>query len=330
MDNREYPGFWWLPSNPDQKLAGVLHFSNQGDIILKLIGSFQPPHDYYKSDQEENNIILGITYDKLITLAGCSCDSLRGSYIYQQQYRSNLVFIGLHFQTEEEMIFDQISVKYNYLSDWIGNYHSIESNIFNNLENGENHKYKFTYEKPDPIIADIDQCKISVIPFLEYNRNYNTLNLKGSGQINIELKEKLDINILMINYIHPLAIFLSLATNHQNYVQKIWIHHPNDKNSMIDIIVRRMYQERNLEKNIPIYEMMFSLDSYIQSQFDSIMKKWFNFYDECKTILNLYFATKYNSTLYVENRFLFLAQVLESYHRQRINNKKIHLVSKVA
>ena len=36
----EYKGYWWLPSNPKIKIAGILKYIPSESIILELIGSF--------------------------------------------------------------------------------------------------------------------------------------------------------------------------------------------------------------------------------------------------------------------------------------------------
>ena len=39
-ENRIYKGYWWLPSAPDDRVAGVLTVKTDGDLCLELFGGF--------------------------------------------------------------------------------------------------------------------------------------------------------------------------------------------------------------------------------------------------------------------------------------------------
>jgi hypothetical protein len=41
QEEREFEGFWWLPSDPGTRLPGTLKFS-QKEVRLELLGSFVP------------------------------------------------------------------------------------------------------------------------------------------------------------------------------------------------------------------------------------------------------------------------------------------------
>lgn len=41
----EYKGYWWRPSAPDKKVAGVLTYKAGDKILLELIGAFGGSED---------------------------------------------------------------------------------------------------------------------------------------------------------------------------------------------------------------------------------------------------------------------------------------------
>jgi hypothetical protein len=45
-----------------------------------------------------------------------------------------------------------------------------------------------------------------------------------------------------------------------------------------------------------------------------VITKWFEYHEQLDSVLNLYFAVLFNPSLYINHRFLFLAQALEVYH----------------
>ena len=100
----KYEGFWWLPSNPDKKIFGIMEFPDKNSISLFTIGTFTQKRVLDNSDSYE--IILGITKEgKDISLSECTCISTHfpGRGITQKKYRITSAFLGIHYQTIEEM-----------------------------------------------------------------------------------------------------------------------------------------------------------------------------------------------------------------------------------
>ena len=71
-DKIEYRGFWYLPSDPENSVAGTVTYYPNERIVLELIGSFGDSlMDVFKDNKEET-ILYGKTSDaKDITLLQC-------------------------------------------------------------------------------------------------------------------------------------------------------------------------------------------------------------------------------------------------------------------
>lgn len=52
----------------------------------------------------------------------------------------------------------------------------------------------------------------------------------------------------------------------------------------------------------------------IAKEFPGILRRWFEYHQKLDSALVLYFATVFNRNLYINQKFLFLAQALEVYH----------------
>ena len=67
----EYKGYWYLPSAPEHKVAGVVTYYPNDKIILELIGAFDDDlHNLFMNKEE--SIILGDASDsKKISLSNC-------------------------------------------------------------------------------------------------------------------------------------------------------------------------------------------------------------------------------------------------------------------
>lgn len=128
MDNKvEMKGYWWLPSAPDKKVAGILTYTNEQEIILELIGSFYPsiPNFLDKfligDSFIEEKIIFGLTSEgNKITLIDCipgfsaKSDCPFSTFNYQCQYSIN----GTYLNSIDDKIFFKAYSNFKLLSQW--------------------------------------------------------------------------------------------------------------------------------------------------------------------------------------------------------------------
>ncbi len=59
VDEFEFTGFWWLPTNPENKVPGTLRYRVGDRMTLELFGSLQGDLDG-SEDDSNNDIILGL------------------------------------------------------------------------------------------------------------------------------------------------------------------------------------------------------------------------------------------------------------------------------
>ena len=119
----EYKGYWWLPSNPNNKIAGILTYTPNEKIKLELIGTFDSKDiDILFCDKSvDENIIHGVTSDsKKVTLINChSYASLNFSCPFPiVNYNCQFLIIGKHLKDFEEECFYKANVTIPELSHW--------------------------------------------------------------------------------------------------------------------------------------------------------------------------------------------------------------------
>lgn len=71
-----FKGYWWLPENPDNKVAGVLTYTPGEKLVLELIGAFEKDDGSFKNvldvDDRKVPLIYGIDSGaKEISLVSC-------------------------------------------------------------------------------------------------------------------------------------------------------------------------------------------------------------------------------------------------------------------
>lgn len=97
----EYKGYWFLPSNPQKKVAGILTYTKGRDAFLELIGSFEESSDEaLEKCGKVYEIIYGITSDaKDITLfqsMQTNYENASNSTFPIIRYETRLFIIGKH------------------------------------------------------------------------------------------------------------------------------------------------------------------------------------------------------------------------------------------
>jgi hypothetical protein len=330
MKEFEYNGMWWLPEKPKNRISGVLKFHPIDGANLELFGSFKKPKDFFEALLKPN-IILGITSDsEIVTLYRCceSTSNISMSGILSSSLIVNMVLIGHHFEKEEDIIFDSLSLNYSHLEEWtkITGFHiKFKHNSKNhNLE----YEVKYSYP-PKKVIAKLNKLNIS----FDYYFNFFGDGIKevNSNQISfIKLKpyKPLHFNYYQRNICYHIQNFLCLAIGEAVYPliikgkTKACITERSNGNILYnDILI--FYPMKNLSglsKRLHDCDILFSFDD-ISDNLEKYLSNWLVKSDVLKPVYDLYFGYLYNPKMYLQNGFLNLIQALESYHR-RIHNGK--------
>jgi len=233
-------GKWWLPNSPEVVVPGKLSFSPSSGAKLELIGSFydsqfqeigkakdllpadeSPPFENAKITEEsialdfikpEEIIILGLLENnEEVTLYRCSGSIINFEFVKGRPnlfFQATYIFRKIHFQTEQEIKFKSISVRYSHLEEWIGK--SGVQAIWSSEEN----KIWISYQPP------------SCIPIAEF--------------------EGLDLSITFSQiYINPFDIYFGTTYYKGNVEQKTFLTLHNPKNKSIDKCVEIIFHFRD-------------------------------------------------------------------------------------
>lgn len=331
MELLEHIGFWWLPSNPENQVPGILKSSDKDGIRLELLGSFGTVKQLLEDSSYE--IILGFTKEgKLLTLVEAVTlnSTLPCPGISSQKYRVSLAFLGVHFNKSEEIKFFKLEVEYTYLSAWV--YSECPNFIKGYHQQYSEDQKTFdleTVHRNNPVLeAKTTRGKILIkLDISWHNKNFLESTQRKFAQIKIDFLDKeLTVSECCLDYLYPLQNLLTLATNENNFITKLTAFSRNgDKQSTIlessevpiQIISPIISQEKRKEYSSA--QMLFVLKD-IETEFALYIQKWLNINAEIKHICDLYFGTEYAEFMYSEQRFLSTIQALESYHRVKFGN----------
>ena len=148
----EIKGVWWLPDNPENELSGILTFSQDDGGSLDIVGVFGTETS---ERVMKPTIILGVSQNgKPITLYECFYTNMMLPWggVGGAKYRTQVVFEGAHFESKEDIKFNQLYGNYTDLDVWVG----ISGFTINaDLKQGK-FISEIKYEKPAASFIDID------------------------------------------------------------------------------------------------------------------------------------------------------------------------------
>ncbi len=335
MEPFDLSGVWWLPDNPKNQIAGNLKFSPEAGAHLELIGSFKNPADLRVLDNSVFSsppIILGITLNgKLVTLYKCFEKSFGLSLpgLTKSIFIASFVFIGCHFQKEEAILFNEVSINYSNLDDWISISGISQQTEFD--QGGRLAKMTLEYKPPTEISAGIQDFVIKLSFTLNVQSEIGkSINLKQTTLINIKPSKSLGLLSFMEGIFRNVRDFISLAIGQATHINAILGKSDSCITRLpggevifneIQIFLRTRGFNGHVSK-IDSDEMLFMYRD-ISEKFDFYLKNWIDKAVLLEPVYQLYFGTFYNPSMYLTHEFLSLAQALETYHRRTLGGKYI-------
>lgn len=313
MQPFEILGHWWTPESESKKVPGILKFTYEEGITLKLIGSFKSPYLGCFSTHSRFSIILGEDEKhKKITLVNCV--SLN-PIICQIGYR------GAHFKNLEDIVFNEAAVGFSYLQEWI------QITGFNGTF-GEN--FQVNYNEPNEIVAQTKKGKISIKHGISYSTDlWRKYLLEQVVDIKIKPSSDVSFDDLSKDFIMPLGNLVSLGTDTRNCLTSLYVFNNDvfletrDGNRPEPIEVFFITERPSGEIQTP--QVLFTIHDIAKNidELSEVINNWLEFADKAEVVFELFFSTLNNTTVNTKRDFIKLAQAAEAYHRTMINNEVI-------
>ena len=314
----ETHGQFWLPSQPDNRLSGILRISEQGDSSLELFGAF----DQVMNRTLEYQIpllIQGVTAGKgPVTLIDCLTTNLAESesgsneLLSKSKYRIGWAFCGAHFENKEVYL-SRIQFSVEGLDEWFASHNRVFSH------DRDDGRTRITYTPPKPILVQL-QDEITLQFSMRRTRDSGRFQESITTEMTIAIRsEKVRLFCEFLEILRKVRNFLCLAFDRT--VSYTFItgygpepNAPDTHNNSIE-----MFQ--HLEP-YDLQKQEFGPGQFLV-QFEDIaegmnyyLPRWLDRYEEFEPTFNLYFAVTANRFMHLEGKFLFLVQGIESLHRR--------------
>lgn len=125
MESRVYKGYWWLPKEPNDQVAGTLTVESDGDLRLELYGGFGQEENGVNFERKPEDVIYGRCYApnghmKDISLFEChSAINLNFSSTFPiTRYSCQYALIGYHTQSMTDTAFFEAHISFDELAYW--------------------------------------------------------------------------------------------------------------------------------------------------------------------------------------------------------------------
>ena len=315
-ENFNDTGYWFLPENKEEQISGEISYSPEDGVVIKFLGHFGDEKTLIENSYFP--LILGVLQNgKKVTLIGSNKKNSTISFpgIPTMTLVSSYALVGQHFETLDDICFQQVQARFNNLYQFL-NTNGIEeqrSAAFVNL--------KYT---PPPNIDFSIENKLLSIQFLG-SASYAGDNHKSFTILqDAHLQVKYDADTSINEILEDLSVFqgfLTFATFESSYPTKITfpIRNGNSFESYkVELFFRRIVERR--AKGNKHFQYLFNYPQ-IQDCFQEVISNWWEHYDKLEPIIDLYLRSfYYYSANFSENQFLEIMHALESYHRRNYNN----------
>ena len=329
-NNIQKIGYFWLPSDPSNKLAGLFTIEDGGVIKLEFHGLFgSNPNEQW--EQWEWDIILGDVeeYGKITLVdSSYSKEKKHGHGVkFKNFIECDYAFVGAHFNAKDDLIFNNFLFRIEGLNDWMGISGISINKDFNNPF--------ISYNMPDDLIIGIDDILSFAVTY-RANRTlaFHALGANDHAEVHQDTYLKLSSseNFSFSEFfvlVKKIANFLIFAINKQVSIDEITVHQEGLNISCTN------GKELNIPQDVTVYtnqilhtpnlkEVNWNTMMFRYRDIDSIedtINKWLNMYEVIDPSLDLYFSTIFSKDRYVKSHFLMLAQALEALHSRTSNGK---------
>lgn len=325
----EYKGYWYLPSDPDNKIAGIMTYIPNESIKLEIFGAFEKAVSpiIAFTNCSRKDIIWGITSDaKKITLIDCSPGG--GSFNFNSsfpivKYSIQYCLVGAYIENFKDELFSWSDIIIPELTTWC---HPDALDIkygFN--ENKDVNKIRVSFsldDIKDPIIS-VDINNFTTIK-LKNNVHFGTTHFHfnpsfiQSTFLQIEKKNKSSISDFLKD-IRLFEDFLSLASLSIIRVNSIFLFDksnfqelPNGKKIFHTI---ELYYAQKVVETVKTKENEFLISySQIHDIFPNIIRKWYSDTSEINPIRAHLIQSVKNKNIFDSTDFLIIIQAIEGFY----------------
>jgi hypothetical protein len=322
LEKTEYKGSWWLPEKPTTIIPGSLQLETGGRITLELLGALTETE---LPRPQSVPLVLGkSTNGESITLYGCiqtntsfGVEGVRTSSLYVVA-----ALIGAHFPRPDDIRFGRIDATFPQLEDWVGSSGA-------KIDHPDTQTLVVTKRSTPLATAILRDAKISIAFQFAERIGRDETSVRYVPNVTIEMTNESHLR-KVLDILYHLRNFFALAACHPVYPESIDARTEALKVTFPDgrsyhTPVKIVYHDVNWgvpHDSVNMRGILFELGA-VRVEFETLLRNWFEKAELLEPVFDMYFGTMYNPSMYLQHKFLSLAQCVESYHRRAVRNYEL-------
>ena len=318
MDEFEVRGHWWLPENPDRKVAGVLN-CRAGELCLELLGLLRPEsiRERLSSGTEMwcPPLVLGQCEGKQFTLYQLQEVSLTNfgfGVDFDSKLSARFLFVGFHAARPADLRFKEAAFQLTNLEEWL-----YEGPVFQHGHAAKGPTVE--YQRPDSFSHRIEHLDATITSHAGASGLSDHLfeKLTHEASLCVEPSQPQDFD-WFLNVVLDCQNLLTFFVGKSVHVKRVELYFGDQDLGGSSVprhapVFFRQFEERTDERTM-LWEMLLRYPD-IKDKVAIVLNHWFRRADDLRAVYELFFGTFYNKKLYLKFQFLSLVQALESFDR---------------
>lgn len=317
-------GRWWLVGRGERRISGVLRRDQfPGTLTLELDGTATvTSHRLPTQLAGELPTILGRTIEnRKVTLCDNRNTGRRQTGLGAQAKASDTVsarfgFVGDHFPEGPETTFSSYTFRTTHLGEWASKGYLTGTDEYITDELGGILRQSIRF--PKPVELKLPWGGVSIHYGWEQSSGVEEATIRRPVSWQLDLDVPQTVDVITDRYLWPLSQFLSFACDGGVVVDEVAAQVARrGPIGLAEIAVLRPPRPApSLHAPRGRFEMLFSLAD-VEDRLESMLCTWFERFDLLRSSLDLLFGLVLGPEMYLESRFLLVAQGMEVFHRRR-------------
>ena len=312
-EEQEWFGEWWLPDNPEDKLAGTLKYDGGGNLVLELYYSFGstsagPKETRIEFRPEHWPIIYGEVCNHEITLIETFSKGLSEPKPPMRRVMANFAIVGAHINGCYDEVFNVAEFSFEGLRQWGG-----VAAFGTTLAGGE-------YKCAGEVRNDDGVCYNLLCTSFNFTDSSSSVKASESElEVFLRVTSKklftLDDVLIQVDMLHSLVAFATTSCAGVTWL-RLGISEVGTSSSEESKQAYLLYHPvafgcRNAGK-INASRMLFTCDSF---SFETAVRNWLDIYTENPGVISIILSMIYDPDRYVEDKVLLAAVAGEALHK---------------
>lgn len=320
MPSESYPGVWWLPDRPDDRVVGDLTFTHEDGPRLELRGILGGAESglmaLAAARVESHARVLGRVQGlQPVTLDDCVVTrSSVGWGEATQTLRPRIAYLGASAEEEGPLLWRCMRLRMRHLLQWFGD-DGVSENWDREAGRGTLH-----YERPETLSASTDNWSVSLRPRLSHIEPDGVIpRWQPYVEFEVTLPFAVDYPCFARLFLTSLQDLITLAAGQAAWLTDVIVAKDESSESWpgARILVGSYRASSDNPDPVRPEEWLFTAKTLGPSRFADVLVAWLGAAEKFRAPRALLFEEFYRGLTPLENRFLLTVLAAETFHGLR-------------